>query len=659
MPCYSEEVAHGGVMSAEGTAPRRSGIASRALVRLLVAGSLVGTSLIGPPASAQYEDHWTYRLQSAGVIPELADRAEAERLVAVLRALGNPFHHVEAAGGRYRVVSGDADWSRRWLGSSEPPEAAPIVLVDGVHDGVRRLYSGENQEVRGLTVAVEAGGEAGQSRVVIAVEAHAAALVITGHGAAGVRRIDGRPNRFGVGGRMDGEGWAVRHLGPQRSERLVVDVPEGSQVTLVTRYVPIALRLERGRGEVWVDGIPADDRFALSVRLDGRAVATEERPSPRSRAVVLPDDLEPGRHRVRAELSDGETGEAIAWVEGNYFAPAHWRLDLLAGGGPGCFVLDRGAVAHHRAAEYLPFPARARIRPGRVDGRYYGEGTEVCVWAPWWGGPMSTTQWLTETSTAVPAVIDLEVTGVPPALLWLATLLLVVIAGSLLAWGLWPRSEAAVTHVAWTVARSAGYRDREAAVWKVATLPDAPTSLGALDEGLAGHALTVGRGAQGRAVIEPAGPVVVAPPEPHAITTQLAQVSVPSGTVIVDGTLRVALLRKRDAEKVRAGAQPLEPDPDAVERARAHGFTMELVLPPRPSRLARALGIGLGALATTAASFVPGVVGSSVPPLEIYTDTLWAWLAMAGVCIFLLGGTMRRVRGNARAPLTIAPTSSG
>lgn len=575
-------------------------------------------------------------MRPARVVLDLPDVEMAQPVIDILRAIHGESQEVSCPGmpciAAFRPERMHDD------------ERARHVGVRSMHDVLRAVYGGERQQDVVELEVIEGDGE---PHVRVVAEVEAAVLVVTGDGADTVHDF-GRRAGFMASEQTSGEGWAVRALGPQRSQPLEIEVPAGARASLLTCWNPVRLQINRDREELWVYGVPRDDRFRFRALIDLQEAETGEIRRDTYVEIRVPEQLTVGRHAIRAELIDDETDDIVSWVEGHFHVHQRIPLSYTAGLGGECLTLHSGAVANRNTVEGLMRYAgrlRVGVRAVNSDGRYYRGGTEICFWSPWWHlVPFDTEPRLADTAAEVNAIAAIDVQPLPVWLL--GGFLLALIIGSLwiLVWGLWPQPASHVTRVAWSVARDGGYRDGVRAEWKVVELPeDDALVLAEVDEALSGRTATLRRRDDGRVMLEPGGPMVVAPLG-MTPTVQLSETVLTNGAVVIDGELQMVVLDAANAERVDADVPVPLPSRDAVQRAREIGFTAELVVPPAPVRAVRGLWIGVWAIVGTLLSFVPALLGQALPPLRPVTDHVASWVLFSLVLLALQAALVRRAR---------------
>lgn len=580
--------------------------------------ALMVLSAISAPAAAQPV--------SRDYFVAVEDRTTARALSEVWRAIDGYRHPVEmrTATSMFVVAPYEAT-PERHVGTPET-----IVPATDVEGALTLLFAHSDQRVSAIVPRADGDGV---TRVVIDASSRATILVVLGDGARETEEPVGRASseahaRFGIHPARDGEGWAVRHLGPTRADSPVqLTVPAGSRVLRVMQRspprTPIAIEWYARRvPRPFVRILHAESRVGeqLAVTLDGEPQRVHRRGTIRFPEVDLPDPLPRGRHEVRAQLLDAEGGvleEARLALRG----PAPYTVHPAADDDARCVTLDGDAVVEPRALDDVQDELRVTVGPTRERAGLLRAGTRICVRAPfyedvhasrlrlaWSAGDVEPALLVIRAGRAIsPAVL----VGVPVAFFVLALVALFV--GTMVS--------RPPLYLAWARQPDA-YRDRDALAWRVVPVPDAPTPLVELDPDLEGspHAITLDpSGARlllGRAVI-------VASPGSEA-SVQIAEPRLSAGSQIVDGDLRLAVLGPREAAALAARGGPAPISAEALERARQLGFVGEAERErPRPTR---APWLVLAAVLATLAPFMPALLAVKVvPSIAPWAETAGAW----------------------------------
>lgn len=600
-------------------------MSSRATV-LAVLGAVLLANGAGGRARAFFE--------SPPIALETPDRQLAERVASVWDVMQRRGHRITPVSGGYRIAL--APYPHFEGGFLITPSVEEVLVIGDVHEALARAFSTEYQQV--IELRPRPSGDGAVVRV--AVDADAAALVVTGNAALDVRvPRDALAVGYAAAPELPA-GIVVRELRAQSGDvPLEVRVPRDARVSLVTRRRPIRLSADYDGASAWitVSGVPEVGAYRTEVLLDGRALG----PLGPDGRVAVP--LARRSRRVEARLF-AQSGERLEWTRLTLRGTALYPLRLRAGAGAECVTLDseaRASVGQLASRRDLRF-----VHEGELDAegqRHTGE--RICAWAPLLARGRDEVIDLSSARGNERVVLAIEVEPLSPAVGYGVPIAFFAGALAILVFAWWPRRDDPATHLAWIHASVGGYRDVEPPRWRVALLPVQETPLGALDESLSAAAHKVARGGRhARFTLERA--VVVAPPPPLPTTTQSADVIVPSGTQLLDGTLRLAVVSDEAAALLREGAVLAPPPADAVEHARTAGYIGELVIPEAPSPWRRALmALTMAALAT-AIALSPALVAASgliapAPWAESRT-TAAAGLALCAVALLILARRARR-----------------
>ncbi len=601
-------------------------VSSRATVLAVLSAVLLAS---GGRARAFFE--------SPPIALETPDRQLAERVLRVWDVMQGRDHRITRVSDGYRIAL--APYPHFEGGFLITPSVEEVLGIGDLHEAVARAFSTEHQQVIELRPRPSGDGAV----VIVAVDADAAALVVTGNAALDVRvPHEALAVRYTAAPEVPA-GIVVRELRAQSGDvPLEVRVPRDARVSLVTRRRPIRLSADYDGASAWitVSGVPEVGAYRTEVLLDDRALG----PLGPGGRVAVP--LTRRSRRVEARLF-AESGERLEWTRLTLRGVALHPLRLRAGGGAQCVTLD--SDAHASVGRLVSRRDLRAVHEGEPDAE--GElhtGERICAWAPLLARGHDEIIDLSSARGRERVVLAIEVESLSPAVVYGVPIAFFVGALAILLFPWWPRRNAPATHLAWIRASVEGYRDVEPPRWRVALLPVEETPLEALDESLSTAAHKVARsGRDARFTLARA--VVVAPPAPLPTTTQSADVIVPSGTQLLDGTLRLAVVSDEVAAGLRGGAVLAPPPADAVEHARAAGYIGELVIPEAPSPSLRALmALTMAALAT-AVALSPALfaaIGVIAPaPWAESSTTAAAGLALCAVGVLILA---RRARSPAR-----------
>ncbi len=630
-----------------GRRPRSLGESNPALALLMIATSIAACLGISGIACAQPP------IEAAQVSPETTDFTLAETVASAWTAIHGGAHVVRRVEDTYLVASMTTfEHERIYFGTPVP--------VSDVHSAVRALFAHGEQAVTELEPQRDESG----TYITVAVDAARAFLVVTGPGAHDIPHVV-RP-RYGLAPRPDPAGCAVRDLGPRwRDAPMRIAVAPDARISLLTQ--PFTLRLDyeysefERRGTISFDHVRA--RHRLELTLDGEPLAFEqnesqpgssravlerelERGQPGSSRVVLERELERGEHLVVARLVRRSNEELIAEQRLVFRYPVFYSVHLFAGGSRECVRLDADSVAASEHVGSLSTWSGLRVEAEPAAARHglYRAGTRICITAPLWAADGETTSVLYDGTRHEPAALRIDVDALPSALRLGVPGSLFALSFILLLFAWLPRRTDPATHIAWTRTGTESYRGTEAPRWRLAALPSAETPLGDLDDSLAGFAHTISARGANACFTAQERPVIVAPPG-LAVTLQIADATVPAGTQVLDGELRIAIVGSGMAARIAAGHAPEPPSSADVERARVVGFVGELVAIETPALALRTLGAFAAACLATAFPHLPAALDAGfLRGLAPWLATSWMWLAASALSILTVALVARLAR---------------